>query len=45
MRVRDVVEGEDAEAETEKEVCAEGDKGPEGELQNRELDRCSNEIQ
>jgi hypothetical protein len=38
MRVRDVVEGEDAEAETEEEVCAEGDEGPEGELQSRELE-------
>lgn len=29
--VGDVVEGKDAEAETEEEVCAEGDEGPEGE--------------
>jgi hypothetical protein len=38
MRVRDVVEGEDAEAETEEEVCAERDEGPEGELQTRKLE-------
>jgi hypothetical protein len=36
--VGDVVEGEDAEAETEEEICAEGDEGPEGELQFRRLD-------
>jgi len=36
--VGDVVEGEDAEAETEEEVCAEGDQSPEGELQKCGLD-------
>lgn len=44
MRVRDVVEGEDAEAETEEEVCAERDEGPEGKLQNSKLEHCSWEI-
>lgn len=36
--VGDVVEGKDAEAETEEEVCAERNEGPEGELQCRQLD-------
>jgi hypothetical protein len=32
VRIGDVVEGEDAEAEAEEEECAERDEGPEGEL-------------
>lgn len=32
VRLRHVVEGEDAPAEAEEEECAEGDEGPEGEL-------------
>lgn len=31
VRLRHVVEGEDAPAEAEEEECAEGDEGPEGE--------------
>ena len=31
----DIVECEDAVAELEEEVCAEGDEGPEGKLQGR----------
>jgi hypothetical protein len=32
MRSRDIVEGEDSEAESEEEVRAEGDESPEREL-------------
>lgn len=32
MRSRNIVEREDAEAESEEEVCAEGNEDPEGEL-------------
>lgn len=35
VRVGNVVEGEDAEAESEEEVCAKGHECPEGELLQR----------
>lgn len=31
MRLGDVVEGQDAPAQADQEVCAEGDQGPEGQ--------------
>lgn len=34
IRVGNIVECEDSEAEFEEEVCAKGDEGPEGKLQS-----------
>jgi hypothetical protein len=36
VRIRNIVEGEDAPAELEQEVCAEGDEGPEWNLLRRQ---------
>jgi hypothetical protein len=35
VSLRHIVEGKDTVSEFEKEVCAEGDEGPEGELRGR----------